>query len=231
MTATPLRPRPTRRPTGPRVLAGDTTIPAVRRHPHRLTKRLIDLVGAVLLTIVVLPLAVLVAAAIRLDSRGPVFYRQERVGLDGRPFSMVKFRSMHVDADRLRAELRLANEAAGPLFKLRHDPRVTSVGRLLRRYSLDELPQLWNILRGDMSLVGPRPALVHEVEGYCDRARQRLLVVPGLTGPWQVGGRSDLDWDDGIALDLSYVHDWTPATDAIVLARTVRAVVRPVGAY
>nr|WP_197982007.1 sugar transferase [Frigoribacterium sp. CFBP 13712] len=206
-------------------------MPPVRRRPHRVTKRVVDVVVAALLIVALLPLALVTALAVRLDSRGPVLYRQVRAGLDGEAFTMLKFRTMHVDAETRLADLVARNEAGGPLFKLRDDPRITRVGRVLRLYSIDELPQLWNILRGDMSLVGPRPALFREVDHYCDRARQRLLVLPGLTGPWQVGGRSDLPWDDGLDLDLSYVHDWTPATDAVVLARTVRAVIRPVGAY
>jgi len=205
--------------------------PPVRRRPHRVAKRLVDVLVGLVLAVALLPLAVLVALAVRLDTPGPILYRQQRAGLDGRPFTMLKFRTMHVDAEARLAELAARNEAGGPLFKLRRDPRVTRVGRRLRLHSIDELPQLLNVLRGDMSLVGPRPALPHEVDRYCDRARQRLLVLPGLTGPWQVGGRSDLPWEAALDLDLSYVHDWTPVTDAVVLVRTVRAVVRPVGAY
>ncbi|MCJ0701084.1 sugar transferase [Frigoribacterium sp. CFBP9039] len=222
MTSTPLRPH---------AESIRVELPPVRRRPHRVTKRVVDVVVAALLIVALLPLALITALAVRLDSRGPVLYRQVRAGLDGEAFTMLKFRTMHVDAETRLADLVARNEAGGPLFKLRDDPRITRVGRVLRLYSIDELPQLWNILRGDMSLVGPRPALFREVDHYCDRARQRLLVLPGLTGPWQVGGRSDLPWDDGLDLDLSYVHDWTPATDAVVLARTVRAVIRPVGAY
>jgi lipopolysaccharide/colanic/teichoic acid biosynthesis glycosyltransferase len=237
VTTTPLRPGatpsavPPTAPTGPRVGAPDLVLPPVRRRPHRVAKRLVDVLVGLLLAVTLLPLAGIAAVAVRLDTRGPILYRQERAGLDGRPFTMLKFRTMHVDAETRLAELVAHNEAGGPLFKLRRDPRVTRVGRWLRLYSIDELPQLVNVLRGDMSLVGPRPALPREVDRYCDRARQRLLVLPGLTGPWQVGGRSDLPWEAALALDLSYVHDWTPATDAVVLARTVRAVVRPVGAY
>jgi lipopolysaccharide/colanic/teichoic acid biosynthesis glycosyltransferase len=244
VTTTPLRPGatpsaipPTAPPVGappvdaPPVDAPDLALPPVRRRPHRVAKRVVDVLVGLLLAATLLPLAAVVAVAVRLDTCGPILYRQERAGLDGRPFTMLKFRTMHVDAETRLAELAAHNEAGGPLFKLRRDPRVTRVGRWLRLYSIDELPQLVNVLRGDMSLVGPRPALPREVDRYCDRARQRLLVLPGLTGPWQVGGRSDLPWEAALALDLSYVHDWTPATDAVVLARTVRAVVRPVGAY
>ncbi|WP_254065143.1 MULTISPECIES: sugar transferase [unclassified Frigoribacterium] len=204
--------------------------PPVRRAAARRAKRAIDVVGAVAALTTLAPALALVALAVRLDSRGPVLYRQERCGLDGRTFEMLKFRSM-ADSDRAVAIMPEANDADGPLFKLRVDPRVTRVGRVLRRHSLDELPQLVNVLRGDMSLVGPRPALPREVSQYCSRARQRLTVLPGLTGPWQVGGRSDLDWDAGLDVDLGYVHGWTPTTDARLLVQTIGAVVRPSGAY
>lgn len=204
--------------------------PPVRRAAARRAKRAVDVVGALAALTALAPALALVAMAVRLDSRGPVLYRQERCGLDGQPFEMLKFRSMQ-DSDRVVTIPPEANDADGPLFKLRADPRVTRVGRVLRRYSLDELPQLWNVLRGEMSLVGPRPALPTEVAQYCSRARERLMVLPGLTGPWQVGGRSDLDWDAGLDLDLGYVHDWTPTTDARLLVRTIGAVVRPTGAY
>ena len=204
--------------------------PRARRAAARRLKRLVDALGAALALLALAPLLALVALAIVLYSPGPVLFRQERCGLGGRPFTLLKFRSMRADASAAHP-LPAANDADGPLFKLRADPRVTRVGRLLRRHSLDELPQLVNVLRGEMSLVGPRPALRREVDQYCARARARLLVLPGLTGPWQVGGRSDLGWDAGLRLDLAYVHAWTPLTDARVLVQTVGAVVRPTGAY
>jgi lipopolysaccharide/colanic/teichoic acid biosynthesis glycosyltransferase len=144
---------------------------------------------------------------------------------------MVKFRSMRTDAEAQRVGLIELNEAAGPLFKLRKDPRITRVGAVLRRYSLDELPQLFNVLRGSMSLVGPRPPLPEETERYSQDARRRLLVKPGLTGLWQVSGRSDLPWEESVRLDLRYVEDWSLALDAVILWKTVRAVVKGQGAY
>ncbi|NRD26454.1 sugar transferase [Frigoribacterium sp. VKM Ac-2836] len=204
--------------------------PPVRRPSARRTKRAIDVVGALAALTVLAPILALVTIAVRLDSRGPVLYRQVRCGLHGRTFEMLKFRSMREDGrgDTLLPE---ANDADGPLFKLRADPRVTRTGRFLRKHSLDELPQLVNVLRGEMSLVGPRPALPGEVAQYCSRARERLRVLPGLTGPWQVGGRSDLDWDAGLDLDLDYVHAWTPTTDGRLLVKTIGAVLKPSGAY
>lgn len=171
------------------------------------------------------------AAAIRLTTAGPVFYGQIRIGRDLMPFRMWKFRTMVVAADRMRGALEPANEHDGAMFKIRRDPRVTRVGRLLRRFSLDELPQLFNVLTGHMSLVGPRPPLPEEVERYDGTEIRRLSVKPGLTGLWQVSGRSDLSWDETVALDLSYVDNWSYGRDIGVLVRTVRAVVDGRGAY
>lgn len=158
-----------------------------------------------------------------------MLYRQVRIGRDGRPFAMVKFRSMVVGAERVRPLGE--HDGAGPLFKLRADPRVTRVGAVLRRWSLDELPQLFNVLGGSMSLVGPRPPLPEEVGHYAEDARRRLLVRPGLTGLWQVSGRSDLSWEDTVRLDLRYVENWSLALDALILWKTVGAVLRGDGAY
>jgi len=166
---------------------------------------------------------------VRRDSAGGVFYRQERVGRNGEPFSILKFRSMSADAD-VRREALTEGMAKG-LFKMVDDPRITRVGRVLRRYSLDELPQLVNVLRGEMSLVGPRPALPSEVSEYDRRELRRLAVTPGLSGLWQVSGRSDLDWADGIRLDLYYVENWTMTQDLQILWRTARAVTASEGAY
>jgi lipopolysaccharide/colanic/teichoic acid biosynthesis glycosyltransferase len=172
-----------------------------------------------------------VAAAVRASGPGPVIFRQQRVGRHGERFVMLKFRSMCADAPTLRARLEAVNDhRAGVLFKMRSDPRVTGVGRVLRRLSLDELPQLVNVLRGEMSLVGPRPALPSEVERYEPDVLRRLLVKPGLTGLWQVSGRSDLDWAETVRLDLGYVENWSLALDARILLHTVRAVVRGTGA-
>jgi exopolysaccharide biosynthesis polyprenyl glycosylphosphotransferase len=179
------------------------------------------------------PLLALVALAVKLDSRGPVFFRQTRVGRHGREFTVLKFRSMQLDAEQRLPGLRHLNDAdrAGLLFKLHEDPRVTRVGRVLRRYSLDELPQLLNVLRGEMALVGPRPPLPGEVERYGADVRRRLLVKPGITGLWQVSGRSDLSWEDSVRLDLYYVENWSLALDLQIIAKTLVAVARGSGAY
>lgn len=206
--------------------------PPLRRGPQPAVKAVLDRVCATLGLALLAPLLAVLALAVRLDSPGPVLFRQTRVGRHGVPFTLWKFRSMVADAEVLRPGLESANEhGGGPLFKLRRDPRVTRVGQVLRRWSLDELPQLVNVVRGEMSLVGPRPALPGEVARYGPTAMRRLAVKPGLTGPWQVGGRSELSWDEGLALDLSYADNWSLTTDMDVLARTVRAVVDGRGAY
>jgi exopolysaccharide biosynthesis polyprenyl glycosylphosphotransferase len=198
---------------------------------QRVAKRLFDLFAAGLLLLFASPVMILVAALIKLDGRGPVFFRQERVGMEGKHFYMLKFRSMVVDAEARLAELARENEGSGPLFKLRNDPRVTRIGGFLRRFSVDELPQLLNVLSGSMSLVGPRPPLPREVEAYESDVRRRLLVKPGLTGLWQVSGRSNLSWQDSVRLDLYYVENWSLAGDFVILFRTVRAVFGSTGAY
>ncbi|GAA1861065.1 sugar transferase [Pseudonocardia ailaonensis] len=196
----------------------------------RALKIALDRTVAALLLLLVAPVFLAVAIAVRADG-GPVFFRQERVGANGRTFRMIKFRSMVVDAEARLAELDAANEAAGPLFKMTRDPRITKIGEILRRYSVDELPQLINVLNGTMSLVGPRPPLPREVATYQDAARRRLLVRPGMTGLWQVSGRSDLTWEESVRLDLRYVENWSMALDLTILWRTVGAVVRGRGAY
>jgi exopolysaccharide biosynthesis polyprenyl glycosylphosphotransferase len=199
--------------------------------PQRIAKEAFDRAGAVAALLVLAPVFAGVALAVKLDSPGPVFYRQTRVGRDGRRFSMVKFRTMVVGADRLRAELEHENEADGLLFKLRTDPRVTRSGRILRRYSIDELPQILNVVRGDMSMVGPRPPLPAEVDLYERHVTRRLLVKPGITGLWQVSGRSDLPWDEAVRLDLYYVDHWSPTMDLAIIAKTFSAVIKGAGAY
>jgi exopolysaccharide biosynthesis polyprenyl glycosylphosphotransferase len=195
-------------------------------------KKLLDLVASGLGLVVLSPLFAVIAVLIRLDSPGPAVFRQTRIGRAGRPFTMFKFRSMTVDAEILRENLAAQNDhSAGPLFKIRDDPRVTRIGRTLRRLSLDELPQLVNVFIGDMSLVGPRPPLPTEVEVYSAKAHRRLLLKPGLTGAWQVGGRSDLGWEEGLFLDLYYVENWSLVGDLQILSRTVGAVLRSRGAY
>lgn len=205
--------------------------PPVRRGPQQAVKNVLDRSGAALGLLLLAPLFALLAVAVRLDSKGPVLHRQARIGRRGVPFTMWKFRSMVPEAEQLRPGLTAADEQDGPAFKIRRDPRVTRVGRLLRRTSLDELPQLVNVLRGEMSLVGPRPPLPEEVATYTSVELRRLGVKPGMTGPWQVGGRSDLSWDESLALDLRYADNWSLTTDLDVLARTFRAVVDGRGAY
>jgi exopolysaccharide biosynthesis polyprenyl glycosylphosphotransferase len=197
---------------------------------RRVVKGLVDRALTLLLTFFALPVMLLIALAIRIDSRGPVLFRQKRVGTQGREFHMVKFRTMCVDAEAQLVELR-RDAGNDVMFKMRTDPRVTRVGRFLRRFSLDELPQLINVARGEMSLVGPRPPLLSEVEGYEPDAVRRLRVKPGLTGLWQVSGRSDLSWDESLRLDLWYVDNWCLALDLQILFRTAKAVVRGSGAY
>lgn len=206
-------------------------LPAVLRGPRRWVKEVVERVAATLGAVLLLPLMLTLACLVRLDSPGPAIYRQQRVGRDGRPFTMYKFRSMSTSAEAERTQLVAYNEADGVLFKIQHDPRVTRVGRWLRRTSLDELPQLWNVVRGEMSLVGPRPALPDEVERYDVDPRRRLVVKPGMTGLWQVSGRSDLSWTESVRLDVRYVDNWSLAMDLAILVRTVRAVVSHRGAY
>ena len=178
------------------------------------------------------PVLLAVAAVVKLQDGGPVFFRQARVGRDGEPFGMLKFRSMVVDAEaRLADARRERNEVDGVLFKIKDDPRITRVGRFLRRFSIDELPQLFNVLRGDMSLVGPRPPLPSEVDQYARRRAPAAAGAPGMTGLWQVSGRSDLSWDETVRLDLYYVDNWSMASDLVIIAKTVGAVLGSPGAY
>lgn len=187
---------------------------------------------AALLLIAAAPLLLALFCLVRLTSGGPALHGQLRVGHRGRLFVMYKFRTMHQGAETVRDALLCRNEFVdGPLFKLREDPRVTPVGRWLRRWSLDELPQLWNVVRGDMALIGPRPPLPLEVAAYTPRERRRLLVKPGLTGLWQVCGRCELSWAESVRLDLEYVDHWRPSLDVVILARTVVAVLSRRGAY
>jgi exopolysaccharide biosynthesis polyprenyl glycosylphosphotransferase len=201
------------------------------RGGRKAVKGLVDRMAAFFALLVLFPIFLVLATAIRVDSRGPVFFRQRRVGLGGKEFDVFKFRSMVVDADAMLATLVEKNETDGLLFKMRRDPRVTRVGGLLRKWSLDELPQLINVLKGDMSLVGPRPPLPSEVAWYDQDVARRLLVKPGMTGLWQVSGRSDLSWEDGLRLDLYYVENWSLAADVAILWKTVGAVVFRKGAY
>ncbi|WP_245627626.1 sugar transferase [Actinomadura oligospora] len=199
--------------------------------PARAAKAAFDRITAALLLIAVAPLLLAVAVAVRTTDPGPAFFQQTRIGRAGRRFRMIKFRTMVTDAERRRVELSARVENGSVLFKLKRDPRVTRIGRVLRRYSIDELPQLFNVVRGEMSLVGPRPPLPEEVERYGQDVYRRLAVKPGLTGLWQVSGRSDLSWDEAVRLDLQYVENWSLLLDLQILWRTVRAVVSGNGAY
>jgi exopolysaccharide biosynthesis polyprenyl glycosylphosphotransferase len=200
-------------------------------HASHWAKRAFDVVGSLGLMLLISPVLLATALAVKLHDGGPVLFRQTRIGRDGRPFSCLKFRSMVTDAENLRADLEVNHERSSVLFKMVNDPRVTRPGRLIRRLSIDELPQLWNVLRGQMSLVGPRPPLPHEAARYGSDMRRRLRVRPGMTGLWQVSGRSDLSWDETVRLDLFYVDNWSMVQDLNILMRTVSAVLGSRGAY
>lgn len=195
---------------------------------RRFLKRTMDIIGSAAIIMLASPLLLGVALAVRLDSPGPIFYQQSRIGRFGKPFPMIKFRSMKVNADDELAEL-LASQGNSdqPLFKVTDDPRITKVGKFIRKYSLDELPQLFNVFRGEMSLVGPRPQREAEVALYDDAAHRRLMVKPGMSGLWQVSGRSELSWEDALRLDLYYIENWSFTGDLLILFRTFKAVVAP----
>jgi exopolysaccharide biosynthesis polyprenyl glycosylphosphotransferase len=194
-------------------------------------KRAFDVVGATLLLLVLSPLLLVIALAVKLTSRGPVLYRSARPGMGGAPFACLKLRTMRADADDLQEHLEELNEADGALFKIRDDPRVTPVGALLRRFSLDELPQLINVLRGEMSLVGPRPLPLRDFQQLQDWHKKRYLVLPGMTGLWQVSGRAELDFDDLVRLDFLYLERWSVALDLVILLKTIPAVLLRRGAF
>ena len=197
-----------------------------------LGKRAVDVVGAALGLLVSAPVLLATALAVRLTSKGPVFYIHERVGRDGRPFRMIKFRSMYSNSHHRKVIYLDRNEASGPIFKVRRDPRVTPVGRIIRKTSIDELPQLINVLRGEMSLVGPRPPLPEEYATYGPRERRRILVTPGITCIWQVSGRSTIaDFQRWVDLDLEYIRTWTLSLDLVLLVRTILAVLSTRGAW
>lgn len=198
---------------------------------NQFIKRALDVAVSGLAIWVLSPLWLCIALAVKLDSPGPVYFTQTRLGKNGKPFYARKFRSMHINAEDLLPDLLNKNEATGPIFKMRHDPRVTRVGRWLRRASLDELPQLWNVLRGDMSMVGPRPPLPSEVMQYEEWHKKRLTVAPGMTGLWQVSGRSELPFDEMVLLDIYYIENWSLGLDFEVVLRTLPAVLSGRGAY
>ena len=205
--------------------------PTNRSRAHLLLKRAFDLTVASLVLLLALPIMLVTAVAIKLDSRGSVLFRQVRVGKDGVPFEILKFRSMCDDAESKQADLEALNERSGPLFKVSSDPRVTSVGRFIRKMSIDELPQLWNVIRGEMSIVGPRPALPAEAEQWSADLRERLRVLPGITGMWQVSGRGESDFELYRRLDLYYVDNWSLTHDVRILLKTVLVVVAGRGAH
>jgi exopolysaccharide biosynthesis polyprenyl glycosylphosphotransferase len=199
--------------------------------PHQMAiKRLFDIAASAAGLIVLSPLLLTVALIIKLTSRGPIFFRQKRVGLHGKPFNMLKFRSMVVNAEELKAKLEALNEQTGPVFKIKNDPRITGIGRFIRKYSIDELPQLLNVLRGEMSVVGPRPPLPGEVEKYAAWQRRRLSVRPGLTCIWQVSGRNQISFEEWMYLDMQYIDNWTLLTDLSLILKTVPVVITGNGA-
>ncbi len=197
---------------------------------QRAVKRLMDVCGAGALLILLSPLLILIALAIKLTSRGPVLYHWRVVGQGGHPFTGYKFRTMIVNADELKAQLLAQNEMQGPVFKIKNDPRVTNVGRVLRKFSLDELPQLWSVLKGDMSLVGPRPPLQSEYASFTEFQKQKLMVKPGITCLWQIAGRNEIrDFEEWVRLDLEYIQNWSLGLDVKILWRTFFAVLRGTG--
>ena len=203
----------------------------VRSRAARVAKRAIDVVGSAVGIAALAPVFAATAIAVKVTSRGPVFFVQDRCGLGGRLFRFYKFRTMVVDAEELKADLEHLNEMQGPVFKIASDPRMTRLGSVLRKLSVDELPQLWNVLKGDMSLVGPRPPMPDEVEQYSTRQAQRLAVIPGITGLWQVSGRSDIaEFDRWLELDLEYAASWSIWSDLRILAKTPFVVVSTRGA-
>lgn len=203
-----------------------------KQYLYIFVKRLIDIVASVAGLIILSPLFLGIAICIKInDPKGPVIYSQIRLGKNEKSFKMFKFRSMVTNADELLKELQKKNEINGAMFKLKNDPRITSVGRIIRKYSLDELPQLVNVINGSMSLVGPRPPLVYEVEKYTDYDKQRLLVKPGCTGMWQVGGRNDVDFDEMVGLDLEYIQRRSTILDIKIILETVLVMIKPNGAY
>ena len=219
-----LHARPNRAGTSPRFTRN-------RARPIPGWKRPLDLFLVTAGLAVIWPLLLVIALAVRCSGPGPVFFVQTRIGLNGQPFGMIKFRSMHADAEARRAALLAQSDRKGICFKSRNDPRITRSGRILRRLSLDELPQIFNVLRGEMSLVGPRPALPEEVRAYPAHAMERLSALPGITGVWQVSGRAEVGFDEMVKMDIAYARDGRLSRDLAILLRTVRAVISGHGAY
>lgn len=199
---------------------------------YLIAKRTMDIIGAMIGLISLSWLFLIVAVLIKLeDPKGPVFFKQIRVGKDGKQFYMYKFRSMVTDAEKRLKELLKYNEVSGAMFKMKNDPRVTKVGRFIRKTSIDELPQLWNVLKGDMSLVGPRPPLPREVEQYTEYDKQRLLVTPGCTGLWQISGRSNVGFEEMVELDLKYIRERSLLYDIKIIFKTIKIMIKPNSAY
>lgn len=211
----------------------DDRIPPKPRLPawQALVKRAVDMLVSLAVMPVLLPLGLIVGLALRLDSPGPILFRQTRIGKNGKPFTMYKFRSMFKDADKIREEMDSLNEASGPIFKIKKDPRITRVGAILRKTSLDEIPQFMNVLKGDMSLVGPRPPLPNEVQEYNQYQRGRLAVTPGLTCLWQISGRSSIGFDQWVELDLEYIRNQSLWLDFKIVLKTIPVIVRGTGAW
>lgn len=202
------------------------------QYGYRFMQRLFGIVASSIAIVLLSPLLLIIAICIKVDDpHGPVFYVSDRVGKDGKVFRMIKFRSMVSNADELLEQLRDKNEINGAMFKMKNDPRITRVGRVIRKYSLDELPQLFNVIKGDMSIVGPRPPLPSEVAQYTDYDKQRLMVTPGATGMWQVGGRNDVDFDTMVKLDLTYIQNRSVWLDLKIMFETVAIMIKPNGAY
>jgi exopolysaccharide biosynthesis polyprenyl glycosylphosphotransferase len=229
---------PTNFPAAPEGTAGKSGgevvvlgVAAPRSQATQKTQRVLDIFFCILMLMFFLPVFVVIAALIKLDSPGPILFTQPRVGKDGVEFPFYKFRSMVPNAEALRNELEKQNERNGPVFKMRNDPRVTRVGRVLRRYSLDELPQFFNVLKGDMSLIGPRPALPREVALYTPRQAQRLAVIPGVTGLWQVSGRANISFERSVELDLHYIQHQSIGLNLHILLKTIPAVLSGDGAH
>jgi lipopolysaccharide/colanic/teichoic acid biosynthesis glycosyltransferase len=209
----------------------DTCLVVPRKVRYAFAKRAFDIVTATVLIAILLIPMLIIALIVRLTSRGPVLYKSERIGLGGKAFKFVKFRSMMVDADHRLADMMIQNEKDGPIFKMKQDPRVTKIGRQLRRFSLDELPQLFNVLKGEMSIVGPRPPIRREVELYSDHSLQRLSVKPGITCYWQIKGRSNLTFERWMELDHQYLEEMSFWVDLAIFAKTPLAILRAEGAY
>lgn len=202
------------------------------QYGYRFIKRLFDIIASSIAVVILSPVFLIIAICIKVDDpKGPVFYTQTRVGKDGKHFKMYKFRSMVTNADELLAKLKAQNEVNGAMFKIKNDPRITRVGRFIRKYSLDELPQLINVVGGSMTIVGPRPPLVGEVAQYSDYDKQRLMVKPGATGMWQVGGRNDVDFAEMVELDLTYIQKRSIWLDLKIMFETVKIMIIPNGAY